>query len=257
MGVSTATATNDCNLATWEQRKPRTYFSYHAAQWTAANYAGQATLSGNTYTVTGTAAASDKLVQHFLAPGAPANASHGASLTCSIAATTGVATVASHGLVNGDIITFGTNGGAVPSPLVAGQYYYALVIDANTFNVSATRGGSAVTTAASGTGVTIGFWMSLSIDGGSTYYPMVMIYVPYASNPFTGYTAPAARQTVTVVFDQSMNMFVLSNGVNNVGQLTGYPPEVVADIVAEIGSSAIHIVAPCTSARRRAPALTA
>lgn len=50
----------------------------------------------------------------------------------------------SHGLESGQLVTFRTQGGALPSPLVASTTYYARPLTDDTFQVSASSGGAVV-----------------------------------------------------------------------------------------------------------------
>lgn len=72
-------------------------------------------------------------------------------VTISIAAP-GVITDTGHGLIAGDPVVFSTTG-ALPTGLTAGTTYYVkTVADANSYTVSATAGGSAITTSGSQSG---------------------------------------------------------------------------------------------------------
>lgn len=64
---------------------------------------------------------------------------------------TGTFTYTEHGFVNGDIVVL-TTSGTVPTGLTSGNTYYIVSGAANTFKVSATLGGSAVTISDNGTG---------------------------------------------------------------------------------------------------------
>jgi hypothetical protein len=67
-------------------------------------------------------------------------------------ASPGVVTYAGHGLAANAPISFSTSG-ALPTGLTAGTTYYVkTVLDANTFTVSATAGGSAINTSGSQSG---------------------------------------------------------------------------------------------------------
>lgn len=74
----------------------------------------------------------------------------GASVTFTSATPT-VITYASHPLATGDAISF--NAAAMPTGINAGQLYYVNVINASTFNLALTPGGSNI--AASSTGTTV------------------------------------------------------------------------------------------------------
>ncbi len=68
------------------------------------------------------------------------------------AAAPGVVTFNSHGAANGTQVSFG--GTTVPGGLTAGTVYFVVASAANTFQVSATMGGAAITTTTTGSGVT-------------------------------------------------------------------------------------------------------
>lgn len=73
-----------------------------------------------------------------------------APVTISIAAP-GVVTWNSHGLAEGTPIKLSTTG-ALPTGLTAGTIYYVKYVNANTFNLAATPGGTAITTTGSQSG---------------------------------------------------------------------------------------------------------
>lgn len=64
-------------------------------------------------------------------------------------------TSTAHGLVAGQPVRFSNTGGALPTGLTAGTTYYVIStsLTANTFQVSATPGGTAIATTGAGTGV--------------------------------------------------------------------------------------------------------
>jgi hypothetical protein len=71
-------------------------------------------------------------------------------------ATPGVITWTGHGLSVGDAISFSTTG-ALPTGITAGTTYYVkTVIDANSFSIAATSGGSAIATTGTQSGVHTG-----------------------------------------------------------------------------------------------------
>lgn len=80
-------------------------------------------------------------------PGAPAWSTFAAN------ASTDEITVTGHGKVAGDVVFFANTGGAMPGNLVAyTKYFVALVTGANTFKVSATRGGAVIDITSTGSG---------------------------------------------------------------------------------------------------------
>lgn len=72
-----------------------------------------------------------------------------AAVTFSFASPT-IVTYTAHGLTTNDQLKF--TGGSLPASVTAGTIYYVTVIDANTFNISLTIGGSFINTAATGSG---------------------------------------------------------------------------------------------------------
>jgi hypothetical protein len=72
--------------------------------------------------------------------------------TCTITdASPAVVTYAAHGLSAGDAVVFASTG-ALPTGLTAGTTYYVISPTTNTFEVSATSGGSAINTSSAGSG---------------------------------------------------------------------------------------------------------
>jgi hypothetical protein len=81
-------------------------------------------------------------------------------------ASPGVVTLASHGFAANDPVVFSTTG-SLPTGLTAGTTYYVkTVLNANTFTVSATAGGTAINTSSAGSGTHSVTWLysSLSSD---------------------------------------------------------------------------------------------
>lgn len=68
-------------------------------------------------------------------------------------ASPGVVTYTAHGLLANQQIKFANNPGTLPAAFVAGTWYFVkTVLDADTFTLSATRGGTAINTAGTGGG---------------------------------------------------------------------------------------------------------
>jgi hypothetical protein len=71
---------------------------------------------------------------------------------CTISqASPAIVSIASHGLSDNQEIFFQTSG-ALPAPLVAGTHYFVSAIDAGSFNVTLTAGGSNIDTTNAGSG---------------------------------------------------------------------------------------------------------
>lgn len=77
------------------------------------------------------------------------DAAGGTTQTGTAAASTDLITLTSHGLVNGDTVTFSNVGAA--TPLLTGQAYFVVNSSANTFSVATSKGGTAVDITADGT----------------------------------------------------------------------------------------------------------
>ncbi|MFT4076848.1 MAG: hypothetical protein QM647_15085 [Asticcacaulis sp.] len=80
-------------------------------------------------------------------------------------ASPGVVTWASHGLQDGNTISFTTTG-ALPTGLTAGTTYYVKYVDANTFQLAATSGGTAIVTS----GTQSGTHTATAMPSGTTLY---------------------------------------------------------------------------------------
>ena len=73
--------------------------------------------------------------------------------------------LATHGFSANDPVVFSNSGGALPAALTGGTTYYVkTVVDANTFTVSATVGGSAINMATAGTGTNSVTWKYTSVS---------------------------------------------------------------------------------------------
>lgn len=93
----------------------------------------------------------EDLYDHGLPPGMLA---HKARLCSSVLASTDVFELDNHGLSNDRAVSFrAEDGGTLPSPIVAGTTYYAIVLSDSTFQVAASAGGSAINLTTNGTSV--------------------------------------------------------------------------------------------------------
>lgn len=88
-------------------------------------------------------------------------------LTVTIAAP-GVATIVGYSPTNGDAITISTTG-ALPTGLAVGTTYYVVNASGQTAQLSATKGGGAITTTGTQSGVHTAHLISGQVDG--TVYP--------------------------------------------------------------------------------------
>jgi hypothetical protein len=95
-------------------------------------------------------------------------------LVADVEADTEILTLDGHGFrTDSELLLRAEAGGSLPSPLVAGTTYYAIVLTSSTFQLSATAGGSAInlTSAGSNIVVTVGLpfttviqWASATVD---------------------------------------------------------------------------------------------
>lgn len=79
------------------------------------------------------------------------------TVTISVASPS-VVTWTAHGLDNGSVVRFTVAGGSLPTGLTVGTSYYVINATTDTFNVSATKGGSAINTSGSSTGTITAGW---------------------------------------------------------------------------------------------------
>lgn len=114
------------------------------------------------------------------------SASKSGTVTLSIASPC-VATRNAHGLAVGDPVYF-TTGGSLPTGVTAGQYYFVTAVTTNTFNFSATPGGSNVNTSGTQSGTHTVFFnqpLKLGVPAPGT--------APTVSN-----NQPSATVTITI-----------------------------------------------------------
>lgn len=88
------------------------------------------------------------------------DAVRGATATITIASP-GVVTWTAHGMSNGDEVKFVTTG-ALPTGLAAGTVYYVVNKAADTFQVAATRGGAAINTSGTQSGVHTAYYVTVT-----------------------------------------------------------------------------------------------
>jgi len=98
-------------------------------------------------------------------------------VSCSIANTTGIITAVAHGLAIGDMVIFETQG-TLNTGLTADTVYYVIAgtFATDTFTVSASLGGAAVTITSTGTN---NYFLKLNIAPGiiETHHPYLITYV--------------------------------------------------------------------------------
>ncbi len=123
---------------------------YYIVNRTTNTYRLSATVNGTALTTTGSQSGTHTATAQLHKVYESLTGSQ-STVTMTIAAPC-VVTWTAHGRAANDPISFTTTG-ALPTGLVAGTVYYVLSPTANTFNVSATAGGAAITTTGSQSGV--------------------------------------------------------------------------------------------------------
>jgi microcystin-dependent protein len=129
-------------------------------------------------------------------------------------ASPGVVTWSSHGRQNGDPVKFSTTG-ALPTGLTADTTYYIINKTANTFQLAATPGGTAINTSGSQSGT------------------HTAIHAPHGcANDLSTFNVPDLRGRVTVGYD--------SMGGTSADRLTGLSGGVNGDVMGAAGGAQTH-----------------
>lgn len=92
-----------------------------------------------------------------------------ATVTITIAAPA-VITWTGNNLFNGDVVVFTNSGGALPTGITSGSQYFVVGLSGNTFNIAATKGGSAITTTGSQSGTQTAQVFTHGIGNGTTTF---------------------------------------------------------------------------------------
>lgn len=130
------------------------------------------------------------------------------SATVSIAAgTPGVVTQADHGFADGTAVKFSTTG-TLPGALVAGTTYYVVDSDEDTYSVAATKGGSALTVAASPAGT--GTHTVTTVPSNSVIYFKAKV-MSFTNNP----------GNVDAVLMGGVNLGIKSGSLSEIARLPG------------------------------------
>lgn len=152
-------------------------------------------------------------------------------VTVTIAAL-GVFTLAGHLLSIGDTVTFFTTG-ALPTGLVAGTTYYVVAITTDTFRVSATSGGTAITTTGTQSGVHTMTSNNTTVFAGMKS-EVFMSYTEYDTWR-NAYEYGALRQTATRPIEITITPLqalafgpIADSGYTIVGDYYSIPSEMVA-----------------------------
>ena len=125
----------------------------------------------------------------------------GALFPSSLSVSGSTLTLAGHGLAGNDPVRFWSIGGAVPSPLAQFTTYYVVAgsLTANTFQVSATSGGTAITLTTTGTGTIYAAKMTASTFSQilASFAPAVGIAYTRVSNSLATAIGTAWTFTIT------------------------------------------------------------
>lgn len=239
------------HVTKWVDRKPLSYVSYAGDEYRVANYvgddgitrlsiyAGTTTNSGNDYSITpnatylanwGSGAPADK--QHILLNFNADSTTNSANVTIDTGGASAPAAAVvhwtAHGLSVNDPVAFEFSN--VPQPInIMGNYYVQNVIDANSFNISATRGGAALVLAGPGSGSSTTGHRSPTLNyNGTGPIPI--------RNP-AGYAQDAGDIKVnynTLTYDAGLNHWY--NGGRESGLDSDVPVEAFVKMCAEIGA---------------------
>lgn len=149
-----------------------------------------------------------------------------ATVTMTIASP-GVITWTAHPLVNGDTVILTTTG-ALPTGLTAGSKYYVVGATTNTFNLALTRGGTAINTTGSQSGVHTGQCFTFGNGDGSTTFNVPDLRGRMIVSTGTGTKAlslpgtaiSSSQITVNATSDLQQGMKVLYTGASITGLTT-------------------------------------
>lgn len=264
---------NTCNVATWDTgNRPVTYWTYTAGQKRAdllCNLAGSGITSnsGGDYTVTapttwtGTPGQDppDKCTVHVVW-----NASSPTRTTVTFTGS-GSATInwTGNALTVGNQVYFSNSGGATPTEIFAqtvanvpyfpitdtggthSALYYVVVANTNDIQISATKGGSAITFATAGTGTTTGRSLPSLAVGGTNPKPLLSVEGHPPSPGDFGYPVGGAGNSSlnTLVYDATIGGWL---GTNSGGSTlnNAVPIAVMVQLCQAVGSNP-WFISPC------------
>lgn len=145
------TVPNTTNSGVSNSNSTTSAFAKNATTISIAGVSGMGELNGNTYTVIGVGLADGLDAANKIRINVDSSAfntfftSSGSSTVTLAITSPGQVTWTSHGKSVNAAVTFSVSGGSLPTGLTAGTTYYVkTVLDANTFTVSATPGGTAI-----------------------------------------------------------------------------------------------------------------
>ena len=225
--------TNTALIATWVQRRPRSYISYEGGVWNPNWFGGTTSSSGSDHTLAFNGfSLTDKAVAQFIFN---ASAPQSAQTFFTNAPTTSGSPIVipwtSHNLAAGNAVAFGKN---PPAPLTnATTYYVKTVKDANNFTVAAAPTGVAISASSTTTTSFLGVSIPRININNTGFVPMTGAGTPVPINVFVGYnTQVPVAGMATVIYDATTGWFRLANE----GLTNGGPPEVFVDYCAAVGA---------------------
>jgi hypothetical protein len=212
-------------ITNWASRTPTTWYSYNTAPIYSSEFAGHSTASGSDLSVglpSGGFTLVDKVRINFCLDAAVPT-SHTATFTSG----SQNITATGHALaVNNQVYLTGTAPSgftATTFPITAAPtlYYVVNVVDANTIQISATKGGTAITAGANGS-CTECPYLTISVNGGASTPIWNSFSVPYPQS-FLSY--PSSSGLHTLIYDATFGAFI-DFGTGS----TSVPPEVCLDL---------------------------
>jgi hypothetical protein len=231
---------NGTNITTWATRKPVSFVFYSGGDFRSALYTGVASVDGTNrqYSVSAPSSWSglvDKATVHV-------KFSATADLSISGSFTNGQAniTLTAHSRSVNDRVIVGQPGGSVPGGYTFNQVCYVVSVpDADTVQLSATQGGSAIV-ASSTTNTRVSPIITLNVGstGDIDVLTASSFYVTGSSNPDSSYY-PTAGRTATLIYDALLNKWIKHGGDGvdgNIGVRSGVPPEIMVQLCAEMGA---------------------
>jgi hypothetical protein len=140
-----------------------------------------------------------------------------APLVSDVNTTTDVMSLDGHGFADDDELIFrAESGGTLPTGIVAGTTYYAIVVTDATFSVAATAGGSAINLSGSGTNFSVGIqapWAAWIVDASGEIDNTLPAHVVPLSAP---YPPVVVSYAAGLVAEMALAWSgVVSNGLND------------------------------------------
>jgi hypothetical protein len=225
---------NQTAITDWASRTPPTYSSYQGLPLMASQYAGRSNASGSDLAVGlppgGFTLADKARLQFYLSSSPPRQA---------IATfTSGSADVSmqNHGLAdNNQVYLTGRTPSGFTETIFRGNsimLYFVRVLDANTFQLSAAKGGAAIVAGRSGS-CTINPYLTISINGGQPIPVWNHFSIPYPQSFLEYPTGGRYDSLRTLVFDATFGSFIdFGTGGGN----CSVPPEVCLDLCYKLGA---------------------